>query len=163
MTRILSLLFAGSILIMSCDLLESTPSNTTPDVTIEQGVWGSVKFLEGNFMPPQPTGTARPAERTIHVHEAIHRDQVSTIEKEEWTFYTDVPTKRVTTIRSTQNGFFQAELPPGQYSLFVEEVIENDTLLFANHYDGDGTIHPVKVATDSTQETRIRINYEAVY
>ncbi|MFB6098136.1 MAG: hypothetical protein ABEK84_03300 [Salinibacter sp.] len=79
-----------------------------------------------------------------------------------WTFYTDVPTERVTTVQSHQNGFFEVELPAGEYSLFVEEAVKGDTLLFANRFDGDQTILPVTVSTDSVSRERIRINYRVL-
>ena len=56
-------------------------------------------------------------------------------------------------------GFFEVSLPVGQYSLFVRE----DSLLYANWFDGHGNIWPVSVIADSVIEAHLNITYESSY
>ena len=135
------------------------PDRNDDKVTIEQGIWGDVWFLEGDFMPMCPSGTITPVAREIRVHVLTHRDDVVEGPIAYAPFYSEINSDLVATIYSGTDGFFEVELPPGQYSLFVVE----DTLFYAYRFDGQGHINPVEVLEDEVTEILFNIDYEATY
>ena len=132
------------------------PARNGDRVSISQGIWGDVWFWSGDFMPVCTSGTVTAVGREIRIHELTSRDDV---DEESPAFYSAVRTPLVDTAWSDTDGFFQVSLAPGQYSLFVVE----DTLLYANRFDGDGNIFPVEVLADSVTAVRFDIEYEATW
>jgi hypothetical protein len=110
-------------------------------VTIEQGIWGDVWFWEGDFMPVCPSGTVTAVAREMRVYEVAGFDDVDVVGYS--CFYTAVHTPLVAVVQSDEDGFFEVTLEPGRYSVFAVE----DTLLYANGFDGYGNIYPVTVDT----------------
>jgi hypothetical protein len=137
----------------------AVPERNDDQVTIEQGIWGDVWFLEGDFMPMCPSGTITPVVREIRVHSLTHRDDVVDGPNPYAPFYSEIHTDLIATIYSGTDGFFEVQLPPGQYSLFVVE----DTLFYANRFDGTGHINPVEVLENEVTEILFEIDYEAAY
>jgi hypothetical protein len=131
------------------------PSDTSDQVTISQGVWGNVWFWEGDFMPFEPTGTITPVVREIHVHTLTPVDSVNQVSYSP--FYYEIYTQLVTVTTSNRTGFFEVTLPPGRYSFFVKE----DSLFYANLFDGEGNILPATVVEDSVTRIQIDITYRA--
>lgn len=125
-------------------------------MTIEQGVSGTVFFEEGNCMPPRGDSCRTyPVIRTVRIY-------AFTTEKEaagDGPFYSGVSTQLIATATSDKDGFYQAALSPGKYSLFIEE----DSLLYANQTDQKGGI--LVAVIDSGWVTMIHpeITYKAVY
>ena len=158
-------LAVGTIaLLQSCEWMTGIgPSPAVPDSTpsIRQGVYGFVEFWEGDFMPTYPptshSGTIRPVVRTIVIHTATRFDSVARVGYS--AFCSDIYTRRVATTISNQLGFFQAELPPGKYSLFAIE----DSLFYANGGDGQGYLCPVTIKQDSLSFMRFTITYKATF
>jgi hypothetical protein len=74
-------------------------------------------------------------------------------------FYYQINSKLVSSVESDLTGFFQIELDPGKYSLFVWE----DTCYYSNGFDGQGNIYPVEVDSCAISEVRFDITYEAAY
>ena len=72
-------------------------------------------------------------------------------------FYRQVNTPWVATVWSDTDGFFVAALKPGRYSLFAVE----DSLLYANGFDGVGHIYPVYVDSEQTTSVVFNITYRA--
>lgn len=147
-----------------------TPSATTepttndiPDwVSIDEGIWGNVLYWEGDFMPGDPTGTKTPVARTIHIYETTTESEAARIDNT--TFFEYVDTQLVLVVYSESDGTFQAQLPPGEYSVFVLE----DGKLWANlkeidYETGVSTINPVAVDDDRLSEFNIDIDYAAAY
>ncbi|MCI0563968.1 MAG: hypothetical protein MN733_36295 [Nitrososphaera sp.] len=129
--------------------------------TISQGVCGYVHFWEGDFMPGPPpghSGTITPVQRTVVVHmpTLLNGDVV---QAGYGPFYSSISTQRVATISSNKNGFFETELPPGSYSIFVVE----DSLYYANGFDGEGYILRFTVMQDSIVAMNINITYRAAF
>ena len=116
------------------------PPHNEDLVTIDQGVWGDVWFFEGDFMPPCPTGTVTAVSREVRIHELAGLDDVDP--PGYGCFYSAVHTPIVAVVQSGDNGFFEAALEPGQYSIFAVE----DTVLYASWFGGGGIISPVTVA-----------------
>lgn len=129
-------------------------------VTIDQGAWGNVHFWEGDFMPmydPETGGTITPVVRDIYIHEATTD---SMVDKVGYTaFYTKINSELIGVVKSDKDGFFQIELEPGKYSFFVQE----DSLFYANLWDGEGHILAAEVTKDSVTQVRIDITYKATY
>ena len=133
------------------------PPDTSDQITITQGVWGNVWFWEGNFMPCVPSGTITPVVREIYVHSLTSLDSVSQIGYSP--FYSEIYTQLIAITESNSTGFFEIALPPGRYSLFVRE----DSLFYANSFDGEGNILPATVVEDSVTKTQINIDYLAYH
>lgn len=128
--------------------------------TTHQGVYGYVRFWEGNFMPKVTPvlsrGTITTVERTIVVHTPTRTDSVIQALP---AFYSAILTPRVAATSSNASGFFQVELPPGSYSLFVVE----DTLFYANGLDAEGHLWPVTVTANSFTYVELNIVYRATF
>jgi hypothetical protein len=126
---------------------------------IRQGISGKVRWYEGNLMPTvgdapvQQRGKA--VQRRLHVYELTHRNQAT----EESGFFSQLSTKQVATVTTDSLGQFQLSLPVGKYSILVEE----EAGLFANRFDGEGHITPVRVEADEVTRLDIKIDYRAAY
>ncbi len=138
----------------------SLPENDDK-ITISQGVWGNVWFWEGNHMPStdenSSTGTISPVTREIYIHEATTIADVTAAQ--DASFYSKIDTALITTTSSDSDGFYEATLPPGSYSVFVKE---ND-LFYANSYTGNGEINLVTIEQDSVKKYQIDITYQAAF
>ena len=137
---------------------KSIPERSDGKVTIEQGIWGDVWFWEGDFMPICGSGTITPVSREIRIHELTNLDDVIRA-PEDPTFYAEINTALVVTTWSDRDGFFEVVLPPGKYSVFVVE----DTLFYANRFDGVGNIFPVEVYDGQATGIQFDITYKAYF
>lgn len=133
------------------------PPDTSDQITITQGVWGNVWFWEGNFMPVAYGGTITPVVREIYVHTLTSIDSVNQVSYSP--FYYEIYTQLVAITESNNTGFFEIALPPGRYSFFVKE----DSLFYANRFDGEGNILPATVVEDSVTKVQIDITHKAYY
>jgi len=155
---------ASFILLSSCiDTPTENELKYPPDnqykVSITQGVWGNVWFWEGDFMPIIDPVHAKitPVIREIYIYEPTDDSMVEP--SDGGTFFTSINSTLIATIRSDSDGFFQVSLAPGKYSFFVKE----DTLFYANRWDGDGHILSAIVMENSVTKNKIDITYKAVY
>jgi hypothetical protein len=152
------------IIIYSCsgiiDSDHSTKDRYPPDnswkVSISQGAWGNVWFWEGDFMPVG-WGDITPVVRLVYVYELTSLSQVEQIYCSP--FYRAVYTDLVDSINSDRTGFFQITLEPGQYSFFIRE----DSLYYANGFDGTGHILPATITADTVTRVQIDITYRATF
>lgn len=127
--------------------------------TIKQGVSGKVSLLQGNAMPSPDlpaTGAAKAVERTIKIYRQTNLNQVIG----EGTLFKQVNAKLVKTLRTDENGFYQAKLFPGSYSIFT---VEDGDQLFANSFDSKGSIATFEVKPNEVSIFNILINYKAYY
>ncbi len=131
-----------------------------PPRPIDQGVFGTVEFWEGDFMPtvyPQvPGGSVTPVARTVYIFDRTTDADV--VADTLGGFFTEIHTTLIKTTQSSANGYFFAELPVGTYSLFVGE----DGRYYANRWS-DGYIQPVSVEAGQLAEVEITIDYLAAY
>lgn len=142
---------------------QDSASNRPPDnhelVTIKQGIWGNVWLWQGDFMPG-PGGAKRgrvtAVRREVRVYKAT---PAKALEPSSGTNFTKVKSRLVKKLKSGKNGFYQASLPPGRYSLFVKE----DSTFYANWFDGQGYILPVTVVKDSVTKFQIDLTSGATY
>ena len=132
------------------------PPTNEPLVSISQGIWGDVWFWTGDFQPICPTGEVTAVTREIRIHELTRYDDV---EIEDFVFYYNIQTELIASVWSDSLGFFEVELEPGTYSIFV---VEND-MLYANSWDVQGYIFPVDVWEGEVTGIQINIDYLATY
>ena len=135
------------------------PPDNEYKVSISQGVWGNVWFWEGNFEPPFERNYAKitPVVRDIFIYEATTDSMVEPAYG--GTFFLRINSTLITTTQSDNDGFFQVTLAPGKYSFFVKE----DTLFYANRWDGEGHILSAIVTENNVTKNQIDINYKAVF
>ncbi len=132
-------------------------------VTIQQGIGGRIWFWEGDFMPPIgcDSGTIEPVSREVFIYELTSFDQV--VPRGVHSFYSEVKTQLVATVRSDENGFFEITLPRGTYSIFVKE----DGRFYAFAFDlsegHGGYAAPAAVITDTVSFIPIDINHKATF
>lgn len=134
----------------------SLPSNEGK-VTISQGTWGNVWFWEGDFMPP-PTGKITPVVREIHIHRVTTLTDMGITNSFD-PLLSNIPTELVATTTSDETGFYQIDLPPGIYSVFIKE----GTKYYANGYDQQGRIKAVEVLPGTVTKLQLDITYSATF
>lgn len=127
---------------------------TVHNVTISQGIWGSVSFWEGDFMPGNPSGTITPVIREIFIHKVTTVNDIGS-----GPLFANIPTDLVATVSSDATGFYEVEVGPGTYSVFVKE----DASFYANGFDGQGQIQPVEVTANTVSELQIDITHKASF
>ncbi len=137
-------------------------------IGISQGIYGKVLFWEGDFMPTFPEngtqGDIYPVVRDVCIFEAVVYNDIEWIEVEippggYARLAVDVPTALVKVVHSNKNGYFEAELPPGMYSVFVKEC----GYFYANLFDGGGYVFPVEVKEGKTSGITFDITYMATF
>lgn len=104
-------------------------------------------------MPPA-TGEVSYVKREIFFFEKTHLDDVY---EGDPTFFSVINSKLVGTTKSDARGYFQIELPEGEYSAFVKE----SDKYYANRLDRQGYIFPVKVEKGNRIEITFIISYKA--
>ncbi|WP_266369107.1 hypothetical protein [Tellurirhabdus rosea] len=123
-----------------------------------QGLCGTVLFKSGNNMPtvdrPQPKG--QPVAREVLIYELTGMNQVKANDEG---FYTEVASKLIKTVKSGKDGRFCVSLPAGSYSVFVKE----EKGLYANEFDGENHIFPVKIEKGRKSTAKVEISYAAVF
>jgi hypothetical protein len=123
-------------------------------ITITTGIAGTLLKVEGNCMPIiEPGSTCRtyPVSRTLNIYEYTTIKDV-----EGWgPLYNGVNTKLIATCKADKSGFFQTELKPGKYSIFIRE----GKKFYANGGDGYGGINPITVQADSVFYIVLRLDY----
>jgi hypothetical protein len=134
--------------------IESVASIETPN----QGICGSIVWKSGNLMPPpdRKPVKAKPVQRELFVYDLTSTEQATLQDG----FYKAIVTTLIKSAKSDSEGKFCLELPEGKYSLFIKE---GNKGLYANQFDGDGNIFPVKVGKDKLSIIVFTIDYQAVY
>jgi hypothetical protein len=126
---------------------------------IEQGVEGFVREEKGNLMPspdrelPPPKGVST----TVYVYELTNVSQTQRVDVSP--FYQNISTRLVQSVMADSSGYFAVSLPPGDYSLFTKV----KGVFYANNFDGQNNIAPVKVEEKKVSKVNILISADAVY
>lgn len=138
---------------------EKKDTPTKPDeeleVNISQGMYGKVLLRTGNCMPGpgdqerENDCEASPVETTVYVREPTTRDNMESQ-------YLAEESNLVKQVGTNEEGFYEVELAPGTYSVFVED----DGKEYCNRSDGQGRMCPVKVG-DGTIRHDIEIDHAA--
>ena len=154
MLRLVLVLLAAGIL--------SACSDGPVEPPMEQGLFGTVEFWSGDFMPvvdpDESRGSVEPVERTLYVFEGATFDEVVVDPQRRGGFYLDIHTRLVDSVQSQADGSYQVALPEGAYSVFVREVDR----YYASTSNGTH-IGGVRVDSGETVEHVVRITYEATF
>jgi hypothetical protein len=123
------------------------------------GIEGYIFRISGNRMPSPDAKLSPPkgVKAILYVYELTSLSQVSKVG--ESAFYSSVRSRFVQSVTSDDSGYFFLSLPPGEYSLFTKK----DALFYANNFDGDSHIAPVKVISKKVTQINVNIDYDAVY
>ena len=144
----------------NCDIQKAYAHNATK-VTISNGIWGTVSSMEGNCMPmvPPTASTCKhcTVKRTIKIYEYTLLNQATSADNSQ-VFFTGFSTQLVAQVNADDNGFFQATLPAGHYTIAVVE----DGKLYANGTDGQGGINPITYS-GGLQHVNQVMTYKAVF
>lgn len=146
MKRIL-LIALAMLSLMACENKEKKNDVETPTEapTITQGIYGQVRERYGNWQPvldPNDKNRGyRPIVRDIYVYEYTtlfdfdqrYYDYIIPADK--------MPKPLVATTTSKENGFYQIQLEPGKYSVFI---LDNGSMR-ANWDDENGGLQPVTI------------------
>lgn len=127
-------------------------------VTITQGIWGNVWLYEGDFMPSPDggQGSITPVVRELWIFTPTLMSETTPVGG---TRFTTIHSTLITTVSSKANGFYQIALPESRYSIFVKE----DSMYYANWFEGEGYISQVRVAPDSITKFQVDLTYNAVF
>ena len=157
------------LLLLACCCLLSTcvsskgkrANNNGCKITITQGLAGKVIWREGNHRPTKEgkTGIEKGIQRQLYVYELTKPNQID----KEGKFYNTPKTKLIRKLKSDAKGCFQAELPEGAYSIFVEENIGGKTLFYANSFDTEMNINKFSIEQGKITEITLIIDYQAKY
>jgi hypothetical protein len=134
-----------------------------PPLSDGQGIQGKVTWLEGNQMPMisedgksskvNPKGV--PAERMLLIYPLTNLSDAA----REGALFSRVKGEPIDSVQSDSDGKYSIQLAPGTYSVFVKE----EEGLFANMFDGNGSIQPVVVKKAEWTTLDIIINYKAFF
>lgn len=142
-----------------CDLQKAYIDNAAK-VNITNGVWGTVSFIEGNCMPVIDPSVCKhcPVIRKLRIYQYTLRSQ-ATASGNSPVFFDSFNSQLIREITTDAQGFFQADIPAGTYSMAVVE----DGKLYANGGDGAGGIHPFTFTTGTTVKANFTLSYKAVF
>ena len=155
---ILSLLTLVSTLTTYAQKPRSAKSSKS---SVTQGICGIVLEKRGNHMPspdsprPNPGGTA--VEREVLIFPLLNISQVDAGDNG---FINSVgESKPVKTVKSGRDGKFCVSLPAGRYSVVVRE----PKGLYANLFDSQNNIFPVRVEKGKKAQVTVEITHQAVF
>jgi hypothetical protein len=125
-----------------------------------KGISGRVEIWEGNFMPVIAPGKiggtiTAGANRRVRAHEPVKLSPGGLAQTRRDTVLTALIAETV----SDSTGHFFMNVPPGTYSVFVEE----NGGWYYNGWNGDGVQGGVTVLPDSTSDIIIKITTKATY
>lgn len=127
--------------------------------TITQGLSGYIRELKGNQMPSPESQPSKGlgVKTTVYIYELTNVSQV----KQEGTspFYKTISTQLIKTADTDENGYFQAALDPGNYSLFVKQ----NGLYYANSFDSRNNISMYTVEPNKLTKVEFSISSSATY
>ena len=154
---LLSLLLTTTVVSAQRKLYRRKMLKTACQSRITQGVTGSIRFKEGNFMPGPGVsgGSNKPVQRILYVYKAMKAQR----EPASGGFHAIPVEKPLFKGISCADGSFTIGLPEGYYSLFV---LENGAL-YASVTDGEGYLNPIRVEAGKVAEHAVSIHYKAVY
>jgi len=111
------------------------------------------------FKTRPSVGTITPVVREIYICRVITVKEMSNSHAAQprGDFFSLIPAKLVARTSSDKKGFYQLELPPGSYSIFVKE----NNAFYANKFDGERRITPFEVLPQTVTRMPIDITYKS--
>lgn len=120
-------------------------------VSITEGIWGTLTQREGDWMPGSDGNRKEfPTQREIAVYEYTTIKEI-----EGHPSSCEVHTKLIATTTCDKEGFFELNLNPGKYSVFLKEKGK----LYAISGDGAGGLCPVEVESSKVSELNLSVSY----
>ncbi|MGI8952821.1 MAG: hypothetical protein ACR2FN_14705 [Chitinophagaceae bacterium] len=142
-----------------CDIQKVYADNASK-VTITNGIWGTVSFMEGNCMPTTQPGLSTcktcPVKRTLRIYEYTTPGNATL--NITTTFYDSFSTRLIKEIDTDNDGFFQTNIPSGHYTIVV---IENGKLYVCS-FDGQGGLNPFTFISGK-KNINLTLTYKAVF
>ena len=122
-------------------------------ITVTTGLSGTLTKREGDCMPITSSKTCKeyPVIRTIYIYEYTKMQNLDGYGPS----YYSLNTNLIGQCDADSEGFFQINLSPGKYSIFVWE----NNSYYACSYDGLGGINPVVIKADSVSILNLTLNY----
>lgn len=159
------------LIFISCHKDNNTPPQTcniqqvyadnAKKVTITNGVWGTVSSVEGDCMPTVPACNSCcrncPVQRTLKIYQYTTLNDAITSDPYK-VFFEAFNTQLITQIDTDENGFFQANIPAGHYTIVVVE----QGKLYANTRDSQGGLSPFTFST-GTKNVNLTMTYKATF
>ncbi|MFN2438186.1 MAG: hypothetical protein ABR503_03235 [Chitinophagaceae bacterium] len=143
-----------------CNIQQAYADNAKK-VTITNGIWGTVSSMEGNCMPVvSPTNSTCkncPVKRTVKIYQYTLFSN-ATPSGNSTIFFDSFNTPLVAEVNTDDNGFFQVNIPSGNYTIAV---VENGKL-YANERDGQGGLNPFSFSSGA-QNVNVTMRYKAVF
>ncbi|MEM6523317.1 MAG: carboxypeptidase regulatory-like domain-containing protein [Bacteroidota bacterium] len=139
------------ILLLTCSCITSKISRTN------EGIQGKVLWVEGNRMPaPNKTvDEGKPVIREIHIYKVLKLNDLDRT----GSLFLAPQQKPVLVTKTNEFGEFKVNLESGIYSILTKE----KDGFFANSFDSENHVHPVKITAGNFTNVKIIINYKAVY
>ena len=131
-------------------------------LTITEGVYGTVVERYGNWMPiigeSSKRGGIRHLQREIYVYERTRYQDLDDAIRYHKLTPDNIPTRLVAKTTSSRSGFFQIQLAPGDYSIFILDAGK----LYYRISDGEGGLQPLTVEPGETTNIELILD-NAVY
>lgn len=142
--------------------MEKVYGENAVKVTISNGIWGTVASMEGDFMPMVPPAPARgktcPVKRTVRIYEYTTLAN-ATRSANSVVFFDSFNTMLIKETTTDENGFFQTEIPAGNYTIVTIE----DGKLYAGGLDGNGGLNPFTHSGIGLVKLNILLTYKATF
>ena len=146
--------------LVACEKKSEVETETPAESpTITQGIYGQVKERYGNWEPvwdPNDNNRGyRPIVRDIYVYE------YTTIKDFDQSYIDclypadKMPNPLVATTTSKENGFYQLQLEPGKYSVFMLE----EGSMYATGKDDYGGLNPITIGVGSLLQYNLILNH----
>ena len=142
------------IVILGSSIIGCAPTKVRSQ---SQGIKGRVMWIEGNQMPgpDRQRVEPKPVKREIVIHKVLKAPDLN----RKGALFSKPSFKPVAVVETNDQGEFEVSLPIGLYSIFTRE----NEGLFANSFDSENNVTPVRVESGKFSEISITINYKAVY
>ena len=154
---------------------QSTISSGSEKVTISQGIWGDIRYWTGDFMPKvsstqdpcsSSSGRIYNVKREVFIFPTINPfTSPSSVQLDVagLPFILQINATPVLTVWSDDNGFFQATLPAGSYSVLPKDTFNGKTFYYASRYDIAGNIQTANITTGKTAQIILNIYFNATH
>lgn len=151
--RRLAIVAAGLVLVvvaMAAGLLALGCGGSPTFVpTISRGLYGRVVLYKGNCMPGAGECKVSHPSREVLIREPVTYEQISVT-------YLARPSGLVASTKADKHGFYEVSLPPGTYSVFVED----DGREYCNSFGSHDEACQVTIG-DGLTERELKIDHAA--
>jgi len=159
--RFITLLLIA-LLLSATPILAQKSQKIKSHTHLNQGIYGKVEFLEGDFMPG-PGGGAKGSKtgvkRKIYLFSpALNLNTMPDLEVE-GSFVRVGERNPVYKTTSSRDGKYRLPAKPGTYSIIIVE----EEGLYCNGSDGTATLCPITIHKNEWELMDVQVNYKEVY